>query len=115
MIASLTKKARRELREAVVASAFGASEDPLDVRVQSRLAPVIPSGFLGAGGLALARCLEQGFRGGSIVAGIVARGKHEVSFGSAGAGVLVHEGSTHITEYYLASFGAATVAVIRVT
>jgi hypothetical protein len=38
-----------------------------------------------------------------------------VSFGSAGAGVLVHEGSTHITEYYLASFGAATVAVIRVT
>src|SRR4051812_18045167 len=110
MVTSLTKKARGELREPVVASAFGASEDSLDVRVQSRFAPIIPSGFLGAGGLALARCLEQGFRGGGIVAGIVARGKHEVSFGSAGVGVLVHEGSTHITEYYLGLFGAATVS-----
>jgi len=91
----LTKKARRQLREAVVTLAFGSLQNPTDVGVQSALTPVIAGRFLGALRLSLTSRLEQ--RGGrrGIVVGVVAWRKGVVPLWPASAGVLVHKGSTH--------------------
>src|SRR5690348_10429853 len=91
----LTKEARRELSEAVIALSLGPLENLANVRMQPPFSPVVTRGLFRTRRLAVTRGLEKRRCRRGVVVGVVARWKRVTPLRSASTGVLVYECTAH--------------------
>lgn len=89
----LPKKALRHLFESVIACRAGFLKDALDVRAQTRFPPAQPSGFLRCEHFTDPRAIEQGARGGRVIARVIAGREAVIELRAEIRGIVAEEGA----------------------